>query len=158
MYRGILVCCGLMLLIGCAHMDPPEAHAPSQDPSPMIERLGLGIDDLKENLVRLRRHVEELSRTPRSDDQTIEALRTLDMAGWQLHEQQWQAQLAHLTFALDRIHQAEAAPGSKGRLLQEWLAEQDRFTATLDDLRQQRHEIERRRLQLESGLVQHYFE
>jgi chromosome segregation ATPase len=158
MYRRILVCCGLMLLVGCAHMDPRDAHAPSQDPSPMIERLRQGIDDLKENLARLRRHVEELRRMPPSDDQTIEELRALDMAGWQLHEQQWQAQVAHLTFALDGIRQAEAAPSSKGRLLQEWLAEQDRFTATLDDLRKQRHEIESRRLQLESGLVQHYLE
>lgn len=155
MYRRILVCCGLVILVGCAHMNPREAHAPSHDP--VIARLGQGIDDLKENLVRLRRHIEELSRTPPSDDPTIEELRALDMAGWRLHEQQWQAQLAHLTFALDHIRQAQAAPGSKGRLREEWLAEQERFTTTLDDLRKRRHEIERRRLQLESGLVQHYF-
>src|SRR5690242_1887988 len=128
MYRRILVGCGVLLLIGCAH-NLREAHAPSEDP--MIARLGQGIEDLKENLVRLRRHVEELSRMPPSGDQTLEELRALDMAGWQLHEQQWQAQLAHLTFALDRIRQAEATPSLKERLRQEWLAEQDRFTATL---------------------------
>jgi hypothetical protein len=145
-----------MMLVGCAHMNPREASAPSHDP--MIERLGQGIDDLKENLVRLRRHIEELNRTLPSDDPTIEELRRLDMAGWRLHEQQWQAQLAHLTFARDGIRQAEAAPSLKGRLREQWLAQQERFTATLDDLRTQRHELERRRLQLESSLVQHYFD
>ena len=156
MYRSILVCCGLMILFACAHMNTREAPAPSHDP--LIERLDQGIDDLKENLVRLRRHIEDLSRMPSSDDPTIEELRALDMAGWRLHEQQWQAQLAYLTFARDGIRQAEAAPSSKGRLREAWLAQQERFTATLDDLRKQRHELERRRLQLESGLVQHYFD
>ncbi|WP_447982991.1 hypothetical protein [Nitrospira sp. Nam74] len=156
-YRRILVYSGLIILVGCAHnMDSREAPAPSHDP--LIARLGQGIDDLQENLLRLRRHIEELSRIPPSGDPTIEELRTLDIAGWRLHEQQWQTQLAHLTIALDRIRQAEAAPGSKGRLREEWLVEQERFTATLDTLRKQRHELERRRLQLESGLVQHYFD
>ena len=156
MYRSILLCSGLMILVGCAHMNQREVHAPSHDP--LIERLGQGIDDLKENLVRLRRHIEDLSRTPLSDDPTMEALRALDLAGWRLHEQQWQAQLTYLTFTRDGIRQAEAAPSSKGRLREEWLAQQEKSIATLDDLRKQRHELERKRLQLESRLVQHYFD
>jgi hypothetical protein len=157
MYRRILVGCGVLLLIGCAHMNPQEAHAPSSD-DPMIARLSQGIDDLKENLVRLHGHVEELNQTPPSEDHTIEELRAFDMAGWRLHEQQWQAQLAHLTFALDCIRQAEATPSLKGRLRQEWLAAQEKFTVTLDELRKERYQIERKRLQLESGLVQHYMD
>jgi hypothetical protein len=145
-----------MVVVGCLQTSPREANQPPHDP--LITRLNQGIGNLDDNLARVRRHIAEMTQMPASDDVIIQELHALDLAGWRLHEQQWQLQLKHLTFALDRIRQAETAHTPKERLRDEWLAQQQTFTSSLQELREKRYELERKRLLLESRLVQRYFD
>ena len=147
---------GLLTLLGC--MQPAARKTVAQPQDPVIARLDLGILELNENLAHLHRHITDLENTPVPEDPLIRQLRAFDLSAWQVHEQQWQLQLEHLKFISDRIHQAQATPANKSRLRDEWMRQQQDYTATLQQLRDVRHELERQRFLVESEVVQRYFE
>ena len=147
---------GLLAVLGCAHPAARDTLARSQDP--VLARLDQGIMELHENLAHLRGHIADLKNTPVPDDPLIQQLRAFDLSAWRVHEQQWELQLEHLIFISDHIHQAQATPADKSRLRDEWTRQQQKYTATLQQLRDARHDLERQRFLVESQLVQRYFE
>ena len=155
-YRGSLAMMGLLAVLGC--MPPAVRETVTQPEDPILARLDHGILELNENLAHLRRHITDLKSTPVPQDPLIRQLRAFDLSAWQLHEQQWQLQWEHLKFISDRIHEAQATPANKSRLRDEWIREQQGYTATLQQLRDARHKLERQRFLVESQVVQRYFE
>jgi len=156
LWKSAFVTVGLVAVMGCVHPMTQDTAPRSQDP--VIARLDHGIMELNENLAHLRRHIADLKNLPILDDPLIQQLRAFDLSAWQVHEQQWQLQLEHLTFISDRIHRAQAAPADRAQLREEWARRQQEYIAALQQLREARHELERQRFLIESQLVQRYFE
>lgn len=155
-WKRAFLAMGLVALMGCAHPMAHDTALRSQDP--VIARLDQGIMELNENLSHLRRHIADLKSLPIPDDPLIQQLRAFDLSAWQLHEQQWQFQLEHLTFISDHIRRAQAAGADRARLREEWARRQQEYIAALQQVREARHELERQRFLIESQLVQRYFE
>lgn len=114
-----------------------------------LSQLSRNIDDLNDRMA-------DLKHMPDTPDPTIRDLRALDLAGWQLHQQQWILQREHLQFARMQLQRATDHPNEKAQLQQEWTKHEQEFEAALDDFRQQRHALEKKRLQVEAELIDRY--
>jgi hypothetical protein len=124
---------------------------------PMMDMLHRGILDLDENVRELNGRIAELQQMPPVQDPLVQELRALDLSGWQLHQQQWIMQRERLLFALHQIQRAHEHPTEKSDLWSQWTARQEKYGSVLEDLRAQRHALERKRLAVESQLLEHYF-
>jgi hypothetical protein len=116
-----------------------------------------GILDLDENVNELNERIAELQQLPPVSDASVEELRALDLSGWQLHQKQWLVQRERLLFTVHQINLSHAHPSQRSDLWAEWTARQQQFQATFEDLRAQRHALERKRLAVESQLLERYF-
>lgn len=94
---------------------------------------------------------------PAITDPRVQELHALDLPGWQLHQQQWVLQREHLTFAVNQIQRVRANPHEKPEILTQWTTRQQHFATALDDLRAQRRTLERKRLEVESHVLEQYF-
>lgn len=145
----------ILILVGCAGAPAIQEERHAADP--VLNMLHRGILDLEENVEELNERIAELQQLAPVPDPTVQELRALDLSAWQLHQQQWMAQRERLFFAVHQIEQAEAHPSQRDDLWTQWTERQQQFLATLEDLRAQRHALERKRLTLESQLLQRYF-
>jgi hypothetical protein len=116
-----------------------------------------GILDLEGNVDELNRRIVEFQQMPPAEDPTAQELRALDLSGWQLHQQQWLVQRERLALAVKQIQRAQAHPSEKPELWAQWTTRQPQFAMVLEDLRAQRHALERKRLEVESRLLERYF-
>jgi hypothetical protein len=154
-YRSIVLVIGLWILGGCAGTTGMNHERPSLDP--MMDMLHRGILDLDENVRELNGRIAELQQMPPVQDPLVHELRALDLSGWQLHQQQWIMQRERLVFALHQIQRARTHPTEKSDLWAQWTTRQQQFVTALEDLRAQRHALEKKRLAVESQLLEHYF-
>lgn len=111
---------------------------------------------LNKNIEGLNDRMADLKQMPDTPDPTIRELRALDLAGWQLHQQQWILQREHLQYARTHLQRATEHPNEKPQIQQEWTKHEQEFEATLDEFRQQRHALEKKRLQVEAELIDRY--
>lgn len=146
---------GLFALVACSGTPPTQEARPPVDP--IIDMLHRGIFDLEENVDELNERIAELQQLPPVSDPMIQELRALDLSGWRLHQQQWLVQRERLLFTVHQIELSHAHPSQRPDLWAEWTARQQQFQATFEDLRAQRHALERKRLAVEGQLVERYF-
>lgn len=149
-----LVGAGLLVLAGCTG---PTVNQERKTADPIINMLHSGILDLEGNVDELNRRIAEFQQMPPALDPTVQELRALDLSGWQLHQQQWLVQRERLVFAVKQLQRAQAYPSEKAELWTQWTTRQPQFAAVLEDLRAQRHGLERKRVEVESQLLQRYF-
>ncbi len=144
------------VLLGCTETAPVERKAsPSADETSSVKQLlNKGILQLQVNLKGLTKRIDELQRLPKVADPMLHELRALDLTGWQLHQHQWQMQLDHLHFAQAQLGLAEERPAERPQLLQEWVVRQRDYERAMDELREQRQALERKRVRVEAQLVE----
>jgi hypothetical protein len=151
---GRIIGIGLLGILGCA--GSPQSKNVSTDPvEAMLEQ---GITELTVHIDELSKDLQQLKQMPLPKDPLLQELQGLDLAGWQLYYQQWLLQREHLLFAAEQIRKTHAAPGEKARLREEWANRHQQFVTALNDLRTQRQELERKRLDVEAKLLERYFQ
>ncbi|MBM4124333.1 MAG: hypothetical protein FJ246_05185 [Nitrospira sp.] len=138
--------------LGCAGAETVERKAEPVG-NPVLGLLNKDLIRLNVNIEQITKRITDLQGMPESADPTLRELRGLDLSGAQLHKQQWILQRDQLAFAKEQVNKADDNPSGKSRLLEEWRARQQQFEAAADDLRQQRHALERKRGQVEARLV-----
>ncbi|MEW6544312.1 MAG: hypothetical protein AB1411_11950 [Nitrospirota bacterium] len=138
--------------VGPVGMQRDEIH-PSHV---VVSMLDQHLNQLNANISGLEKRIAELQRMPDTPDPTVREIRALDLAGWQLHQQQWALQRDHFRLAQDQLHRAQGEPGQKPQLLAQWLAHEKEYEAALEDFRRRRYELERKRLQVEARVVERY--
>lgn len=148
---------GMFIMVGCGHgVSNLEGEGHMADP--VLDMLHRGILDLEENVTELDERIAELEHLPPVPDAAVQELRALDLSGWQLHQRQWFVQRERLLYAVHQIQQAQAQSSKRGDLWAEWTGRQQEFLTALEDLRAQRHGLERKRLSVESELLKRYFQ
>lgn len=155
-HRWMLFGIGLWILGGCA--DTTVMNHEGRAVDPMMDMLHRGILDLDENVRELNGRIAELQQMPPVQDPLVHELRALDLSGWQLHQQQWVMQRERLLFALHQIQRARTHPTERSDLWAQWTTRQEQFVTALEDLRAQRHTLEKKRLTVESQLLERYFQ
>jgi hypothetical protein len=156
LYRQALLGMGLLALVGCGNGVSALSHE-RHAVDPVLDMLHRGILDLEENVAELNERIAELQQLPPVPDATVQELRALDLSGWQLHQRQWLVQRERLFFAVHQIQRAQADSSNRPGLWTEWTGRQQEFLNALEDLRAQRHALERKRLAVESELLERYF-
>jgi len=129
-----------------------------QTPDTTIGMLDRHLTELSGNINRLTDRMDDLRRMPETPDPTIRDLRALDLAGWELHQQQWVLQREHLRFARTQLQRVIESPGDKAHIRDEWMKHEQAFEAAMDDFRQQRHALEQKRLQVEAQAIDRFLE
>jgi len=147
---------GLLIVVGCT--GPSIEKVPSQPTDPVLGMLYQGIAELNGSIEELNRHISDLQQMPPSSDPNIQELHALDLAGWQLHLQQWMLQRDHLQFSVNQIQRALADPREKPTAGSQWTERQQQFVKTLGELSAHRQKLERKRLDVESQVVGQYFQ
>lgn len=142
-------------ILGCAGgagTRPKDVHPADR----MLELVDHHLEELDGNIEGLAKHISSLQRMPEATDPNIRELRKLDLAGWKLHQEQWHLQRDHWEFARALLEQRKESPDEKSEILDRWARHEQEFEAALDDFRQERHELERKRLQAEARLFEQY--
>ncbi len=147
---------GMFLMVGCGN-GVSALQGEGHRADPVLDMLHRGILDLEENVTELHERIAELQQLPSVRDPAVQELRALDLSGWQLHQRQWLVQRERLLFAVHQIQQAQAQSSKRAELWAEWTGRQQEFLTALEDLRAQRHGLERKRLDVESELLERYF-
>lgn len=127
-----------------------------QTPDTVVGMLDKHLAELDRNIAELNERMADLKHMPDTPDPTIRELRALDLAGWELHQQQWILQREHLQFARTQLRQVSQSPGDKPRLHGEWTKHEEAFEAAMQDFRQQREALEQKRLQVEAQFIDNF--
>jgi hypothetical protein len=156
-HRRIIWGVSLFIFLGCAESSL-EKGTTAQSPDPVLTMLHQGIIELNGSIDELRRHIADLEQMPPVSDPNIQELHGLDLAGWKLHLQQWMLQREHLLFTENRIQRVRADAREKPRVASEWNDRQQEFLKTLEELSMHRQKLERKRVEVESQVVEKYFQ
>jgi hypothetical protein len=146
---------GLIIAVGCTGPTTIEKEAQSADP--VVGMLHQGIIELNGSIEELTRHIADLQQMPPVSDPSIQELHALDLAGWQLHLQQWILQRDHLLFSVNQIQRVRANPQEKATIGSQWNDRQQQFVKTVEELTAHRQKLERKRLEFESQVLGQYF-
>jgi prefoldin subunit 5 len=153
--RGAMVGTWLILAVGCA-APVPTLPEEGSELDVFLETLENRITQLTTNIERLGKQMTALKQAPDTLDPVLRELRALDLAGWQLHQQQWMLQRAYLLMARQQVRQGRETPQDKPRLLAQWTQQVQQYEAALEDLHQQRHGLEHKYFQIEARVVEQY--
>lgn len=151
----MIVGLGLFITVGCTGPTIEKEQTPSADP--VVGMLHQGIIELNGSIEELTRHISDLQQMPRASDPNIQELRALDLAGWQLHLQQWVLQRDHLVYSVNQIQRVRADPQEKLTIERQWTDRQQQFVTTLEELGAHRQKLERKRLEVETQVIGQYF-
>jgi uncharacterized protein YukE len=150
-----LVACMLTLsLVGC-NGSKETIPDPSALEDPVMSLLSKGIAQLDMNINALSKRMDDVQKASVRTDATLQELQALDLSGWQLHRQQWVLQRDHLVLARDVIQQTSTSGSKKGQLLDRWHQHRQDYAQALEELRQQRQDLERKHLEVEGRLIEH---
>jgi uncharacterized protein YukE len=146
---------GCMLALGLAACGGSKQtiHDSSSREDQVMSSLSQGIARLDTNINALSKRMNEVRQASARTDPTLQELQALDLSGWQLHNQQWVLQRNHLILARDLIQQTKGESG-KGPLLDQWRKHRQEYARALEELRQQRQELERKHLEVEGRLIE----
>jgi hypothetical protein len=128
-----------------------------QHPDPVVNMLHQGVIELNESIEELKHHIVDLKEMPIPSDPRVQELQGLDLASWQLHLQQWMVQRDRLVSTLSFIEQAQAAPQNKAAIGDQWAERQAEYRKTIEELRTHRRQIEHKRTDVESQVLEQYF-
>ena len=145
---------GLIIAVGCTG---PTIEKEAQSADPVVGMLHQGIIELNGSIEELSRHIADLQQMPPVSDPSIQELHALDLAGWQLHLQQWMLQRDHLLFSLNQIQRVRADPQEKATIGSQWNDRQQQFVKTVEELTAHRQKLEQKRLEVESQVLGQYF-
>lgn len=152
--RFILLCTATLVMgSGCAG---PTTVARETNPSkdPALGLLNQRITQLTVNLNGLSKRMSESHPVAAEADPTLQEVRDLDRSGWQLHQKQWALQRDYLVFSRDQLERADKNPGEKPQLLEQWRQRQQEYLKALEELRQQRQNLEIKHLEVEARLIE----
>ena len=149
----ILGCILTLSLFGCE--GPKQTiREPSPLEDPVMSLLNKGIAQLDMNINALSKRMNDVQKASVRTDVTLQELQALDLSGWQLHQQQWALQRNHLILARDLIQQTSTGGSEQAPLLDQWRKHRQEYAQALEELRQQRQELERKHLEVESRLIE----
>lgn len=114
------------------------------------------IAELTINIEKISDRIQFLHEVPDSKDPLIQEVRSLDLRGWELHQEQWKVQRDGLQFTEGLLRKVQDHPEEKPEALQAWLVRLKEFKETMNDYRQQRAEIEVLRIESEVKLIEQY--
>lgn len=147
--------CIVTLVMGTGCAGPATGTRDTIPPGdPAIGLLSKRITQLTVNLNGLSKRLSEAPPMPAESDATLQELRELDLSGWQLHQKQWGLQRDHLVLARDQLEKAKKNPGDKPQLLNTWRQRQQEYQAALEEIYQQRQQLEQKHLEAEAQLIE----
>lgn len=154
-HRLIIMALGLFITVGCT--GPTVEKGRTQSADPVVGMLHQGIIELNGSIEELTHHLSDLQKMPPVSDPNIQELHALDMAGWELHLQQWILQRDHLVFSVNQIQRVRTDPRAKATIGSQWSDRQEQFIKTLEELAANRQKLERKRVQVETQVIGQYF-
>lgn len=156
-YHAMIVSLALLIPTACdGGAVVKESRGPK--PDPVITMLHQAVIELNENIEELQHHIADLKEMPIDSDPRVQELQGLDLASWELHLQQWIVQRNNLVSSLDSIQQAQRAPQNKAAIGNEWSERRVQFMKTIEELRSNRRKIEQKRTEVESKVLERYFQ
>ena len=153
--QKLWVILGCMMMLGLVGCEGPKQtiRDPGSLEDPVTSLLSKGIAHLDMNINALSKRMDDVQKASARTDPALQELQALDLSGWQLHQQQWVLQRNHLILARDLIQQTKSESG-KGPLLDQWRKHRQEYARALEELRQQRQELERKHLEVEGRLIE----
>lgn len=154
--RRLWMLAGIVLAIGvtaCASTSQMNRE-PISPGDPVIGLLNKGIMQLNLNINALSKRMNDVQQASGGADPVLQELQALDLSGWQMHRQQWVLQRDHLVLARDILQQAYKSQEKKGLLLEQWHQHQQQYVKAVEELRQQRHALESKHLDVEARLIE----
>ena len=148
---------GLALLSAAGCVGTVTKERSGHTPDPVVDMLHQGVIELNGNIEELTRHISHLQQMPIVSDPRVQELHGLDLAGWQLHLQQWIVQRDHLVSSLDLIQRVRGTPREKAVIGSQWSDRQAQFVKTMEELRAHRQRLEQKRVEVEAQVVGQYF-
>ena len=149
----IVGCMWTLSLVACeGSKETLRDPGPGEDPVKSL--LSKGITQLDMNINALSKRMDDVQKASVRTDATLQELQALDMSGWQLHRQQWILQRNHLVLARDLIQQAPTSGSERAQLLDRWHKHYEDYAQALDELRQQRQQLEQKHLEVEGRLIE----
>jgi hypothetical protein len=142
-----------MSLAACASTGQVERGQPASG-DPVIGLLNKGIMQLNININTLSKRMNDAQQASAGTDPVLQELQALDLSGWQLHRQQWVLQRDHLVLARGVLERARQNQGANGPLLDEWRKHEQDYVRALEDLRQQRLQLETQHVEVENRLIE----
>ena len=128
-------------------------------PDPVINMLHEGVIQLNENIEELEGHIADLKQMPIDSDPRVQELQGLDLASWELHLQQWMVQRDNLVSTLDHIQQAQVVQQQdKAAIRNQWSERRAHYLKTIEELRSNRRKMEQKRTDVESQVLERYFQ
>lgn len=149
----VLGCVLALNLVGCDG-SKQSIRDPRPPEDPVINLLSKGIAQLDANINTLSKRMNNARQASTHTDPALQELQALDLSGWQLHQQQWVLQRNHLVLARDLIQQTSTSGREKGPLLDQWRKHRQEYAQALEELREQRQEMERKHLEVEGRLIE----
>lgn len=143
---------------GCASLSEssPAPAKPAHPADPMLDMLNAHLNQLETSLNGLDKRLAAMKAQPEHEDPIFREIRALDLAGWDLHRQQWMLQRDHLRFAQRQLQRVKEHPEQKARIHDEWVQGEKEFEAAMENFRKQRHDLEHKRLQAEAQLIEQH--
>jgi chromosome segregation ATPase len=153
--RNQWVLVGMLAISVTACVDAGQTNLKTGTPAdPVIGLLNKGIQQLDGNIKALSKRMSDVQQASVGTDPVLQELQALDLSGWQLHRQQWVLQRDHLTLARDSLQQATGQPEQKKQLVDQWRVHQQQYLRAIEELRQQRRDLEDKHVEVEARLVE----
>lgn len=153
---------GLKMLVGsvivisvaaCADTGQIQRELVPPD-DPVIGLLSKGITQLNININTVSKRMNDIQQASAGTDPALQELQALDLSGWQLHQQQWILQRDHLVLTRDTLQRVQLSREEKAQVLAQWQQHRRQYVKALEDLRQQRHQLESKHLEIEARLIE----
>jgi len=140
-------------IVGCADTGQIRRELASPD-DPVIGLLSKGITQLNININTVSKRMNDIQQASAGTDPALQELQALDLSGWQLHQQQWILQRDHLVLTRDTLQRVQLSREEKAQVLAQWQQHRRQYVKALEDLRQQRHQLESKHLEIEARLIE----
>lgn len=156
--RGLRVLVGSVLAISiaaCADTGQRQRE-PAPPDDPVLGLLSNGITQLNVNINMVAKRMNDVQQSPAGTDPALQELRALDLSGWQLQQQQWILQRNHLVLTRDTLQQVQLSREEKTQVqvLAQWQQNRRQYVKAMEDLRQQRQQLESKHLEAEARLIE----
>ena len=150
MLAGFVLMMSVAACAGPSQID--REHVSPGDP--VIGLLSKGIAQLNVNINALSKRMNDVQQASAGTDPVLRELQALGLSGWQLHQQQWVLQRDHLVLARHILQQAYKSQGEKEQLLGQWRQHWKLYVNAVEELHQERQNLERKHLEVEARLVE----
>lgn len=131
---------------------------PKEEYTELLDMLEEGIEQLTVSLNGLASRMPDVMKPPATMSPGMKDLITLDQFAWKLRQQRWEAQRVHLAFARDALRRARADKSERTAILQQWAAHQQNYERRLAALHDQREDLDKQRIALETRLIEQHLQ